>query len=85
MARVSLASARPDLAAEWHPTLNDDLTPSSVTSGSGRSVWWRDKHDHERSDQVAHVEDAHGARPRVEEDEQLDAAVRGHACGRVGP
>jgi hypothetical protein len=47
MARVSLASARPDLAAEWHPTLNDDLTPANVTPGSGRSVWWRDKYDHE--------------------------------------
>ena len=36
-----LASTNPKLAAEWHPTLNGDLTPQMVTAGSSISVWWR--------------------------------------------
>lgn len=36
-----LATMRPDLAAEWHPTLNGALTPYDVTSGVGRKVWWQ--------------------------------------------
>ncbi len=35
-----LASQRPDLAAQWHPTKNGDLTPEQVTAGSHRMVWW---------------------------------------------
>ena len=35
-----LATKRPDLAAEWHPTKNGDLSPEQVTTGSGRKVWW---------------------------------------------
>src|SRR5712692_4946039 len=31
----------PEVAAEWHPSKNGDLTPSDVTRGSGRKVWWR--------------------------------------------
>ena len=38
--KTSLASMRPDLAAEWHPTKNN-LTPSELTQHSGRKVWWR--------------------------------------------
>jgi hypothetical protein len=37
----SLATLAPDVAAEWHPTLNGDLTPHDVTAGSRRKVWWR--------------------------------------------
>lgn len=44
MARVpqarSLAALRPDLAEEWHPVLNGDLTPYDVTCGLTRKVWW---------------------------------------------
>lgn len=35
-----LATARPDLAAEWHPTKNSDLTPRDLTYGSKKKVWW---------------------------------------------
>ena len=35
-----LATKRPDLAAQWHPSLNGDRTPESVTCGSGDEVWW---------------------------------------------
>ena len=31
-----LATVNPDLAAEWHPTKNGDLTPEDVTEASGK-------------------------------------------------
>ena len=37
-----LATTHPELAKEWHPTKNGDLTPSDVTAGSGKKVWWID-------------------------------------------
>lgn len=36
----SLATKRPEIAAEWHPTRNGDLTPDRVVEGSSRTVWW---------------------------------------------
>ena len=35
-----LASIEPEIADEWHPTLNGALTPEMVTAGSNRKVWW---------------------------------------------
>jgi rubrerythrin len=37
----SFGDLYPDVAAEWHPTLNGDLTPADVLPGSGAKVWWR--------------------------------------------
>jgi len=42
-----LASHFPDLAAEWHPTKNGDLTPEGVSRSSGRVVWWQCAKGHE--------------------------------------
>jgi superfamily II DNA or RNA helicase len=36
-----LATVRPDLVKEWHPTKNGELTPWDVTAGSGKKVWWK--------------------------------------------
>lgn len=36
-----LATLRPDLAEQWHPTKNGKLTPYDVGPGSGRLVWWK--------------------------------------------
>ena len=36
-----LASQRPDIAAQWHPTKNGDLKPTDVTVGSRKKVWWQ--------------------------------------------
>ena len=36
-----LATLSPELAAEWHPTLNGALTPDMVTAGSNKRVWWQ--------------------------------------------
>ncbi len=31
----------PDIAAQWHPSLNGALTPEMVTPGSNKKVWWQ--------------------------------------------
>lgn len=36
-----LATTHPQLAAEWHPTKNNGLTPADVVAGTERRVWWR--------------------------------------------
>jgi len=35
------------LSEEWHPTKNGPLTPSDVTPGSAKQVWWQCKNHHE--------------------------------------
>lgn len=36
----SLAAARPDLAAQWHPTLNGETTPDQIGPGTPRVFHW---------------------------------------------
>lgn len=36
----NLALKRPDIAAQWHPTLNGDLAPDQVTVSAHVNVWW---------------------------------------------
>lgn len=35
-----LSMTEPEIAAQWHPTLNGLLTPQMVTAGSHKKVWW---------------------------------------------
>lgn len=35
-----LATLEPEVAKQWHPTLNGTLTPEMVTAGSHQKVWW---------------------------------------------
>lgn len=37
----SLATLYPEIASQWHPTLNKDVTPSKVLPTSSLSVWWK--------------------------------------------
>lgn len=37
----SLADTNPELAEEWHPIKNADLTPNDVTAGSETIAWWK--------------------------------------------
>lgn len=37
----------PDIAKQWHPTKNKDLTPHDVTSKSGKKVWWQCEKGHD--------------------------------------
>jgi len=41
-----LATLHPDIAEEWHPTLNGSLTPKTVTAGSSRYIWWQCQEGH---------------------------------------
>ena len=41
-----MQSTNPELAAEFHPTKNGELTPSDFTPGSDKKEWWKcDKAD----------------------------------------
>jgi hypothetical protein len=42
----SLLVIRPDLAKEWHPWLNNLLTPGDVSLFSNRYVWWKCRWGH---------------------------------------
>lgn len=35
-----LASVKPEIANQWHPSLNGELTPQMVTVGANRKAWW---------------------------------------------
>ncbi len=37
----SLFSTAPAVAREWHGAKNENVSPSDVTAGSSRRVWWR--------------------------------------------
>ena len=36
-----LQTTNPNIAKEWHPTKNGNLTSQQVTHGSGKKVWWQ--------------------------------------------
>ena len=36
-----LATTHPEIAADWHPTANGEITPYNVKSLSNRKVWWK--------------------------------------------
>ncbi|WP_235679992.1 zinc-ribbon domain-containing protein [Mycobacteroides abscessus] len=36
----NLAVLFPEVAAQWHPTLNNDLRPNQVVAGTSRLLWW---------------------------------------------
>jgi len=38
--RNSMRGTHPDLASDFHPTKNGDLTPDSVLGGSHKKFWW---------------------------------------------
>ncbi len=37
----SLATLSPEIAKEWHPIKNGDLTPNDLTNKSQKKVWWQ--------------------------------------------
>lgn len=38
--RNDLASQYPEIAAQWHPTLNGNITPEQVTYATTKKFWW---------------------------------------------
>ena len=45
--QTDLATTHPELAKEWHPTKNGEITPQKVTQGSGKKFWWQCEKGHE--------------------------------------
>ena len=43
----SLASKQPQIAKDWHPTKNSELTPQSIPPSSNKKFWWRCPRGHE--------------------------------------
>lgn len=41
-----LATLEPEIAAQWHPSLNGAVTPEMVTVGAHRKVWWQCEEGH---------------------------------------
>tara|TARA_R110000737_G_scaffold228940_1_gene242790 strand:+ start:418 stop:1947 length:1530 start_codon:yes stop_codon:yes gene_type:complete len=56
MPKKSLAETNPEVAKQWHPTLNGDLTPNDFTPGSSKKVWWKcpKGDDHEWATRISH-------------------------------
>ncbi|MBR3326217.1 MAG: zinc-ribbon domain-containing protein, partial [Atopobiaceae bacterium] len=48
-----LATANPDIAKEWHPTRNADITPSTIAPKSNKKMWWICNLGHEWQASVA--------------------------------
>ena len=48
-----LATQYPQLAVQWHPTKNGNLTPEQIPPGTTRKVWWRCEKGHEWQASVA--------------------------------
>jgi hypothetical protein len=44
---TDLASQRPELLMEWHPTKNGDIDPTRVSTFSNKPVWWQCRLGHE--------------------------------------
>lgn len=42
-----LESQSPEIAKEWHPTKNGNITPSAITLGSNKKIWWLCAEGHE--------------------------------------
>jgi uncharacterized protein/very-short-patch-repair endonuclease len=55
----SLLHTHPEIADQWHPTLNNDLKPENFTSGSNKKVWFLCKKskcgcEHEWESKICH-------------------------------
>jgi len=42
-----LATQFPQVAAQWHPTRNEDLIPDRISGGARQKVWWVCEKGHE--------------------------------------
>ena len=51
--KKSLAETHPEVAKQWHPSKNGDLTPFDLTKGTVKKFWWKcdkgDDHEWEAS------------------------------------
>lgn len=62
-----LATLRPDLAIEWHPSKNGELTPYQVVAGSAKSVYWQCKNRHVWKAKIHHRNEGRANCPECKE------------------
>lgn len=67
--KSNLLADRPDIAAQWHPSRNGDLTPDQVVTQSHRKVWWLLPYD-----------DATGKHFDFEWQATIESRVQGKGC-----
>tara|TARA_B100000686_G_C16035872_1_gene592898 strand:- start:155 stop:517 length:363 start_codon:yes stop_codon:yes gene_type:complete len=53
--RYNLAVEFPEIAAQWHPTKNGELTQYDVTPKSNKKIWWKGECGHEWDARIAHI------------------------------
>jgi hypothetical protein len=58
----SLQTLNPNLAKEWHPSENGNLTPLNFGQGSSQKVWWRcnDNNEHEWNAKISDRSNGNG-------------------------
>lgn len=56
----NFATLEPDLAAQWHPSLNGDLRPEAFRPHSHQMIWWRCDDGHEWQARIAARTSGHG-------------------------
>jgi len=49
-----LATINPELAKQWHPDKNGNLTPNDVVCKSGKKVWWICENHHKWKASISH-------------------------------
>ncbi len=49
-----LATTHPNIAKEWHPTKNGNLSVTKITYGSNKKVWWLCPQGHEYQATIGH-------------------------------
>jgi hypothetical protein len=49
-----LSTLNPQLAQEWHPTKNENLTPYDVGEGSNKKVWWTNNNGYDWQEKIYH-------------------------------
>lgn len=74
-----LATKRPEIAKEWHPTKNGDLTSTDVGAGSQIKAWWQCKKcKTEWKTEVYHRNDGNGC-PRCSQNHKV-RLIDGENC-----
>jgi hypothetical protein len=56
----SLAARFPEIAVQWHPARNGDLTPDTVVAGSHNPVWWKCPNGPDHEWQISPMARTHG-------------------------
>lgn len=56
----NLKASYPEIAAMWHPSMNGELLPSDISSGSKKRVWWNCSAGHSYQSPICDVVKGHG-------------------------